>query len=665
MKKTISLSLIAVASLYATEIELAPVGVESTVITEVSQNAQTSADLSQALSSSVPSIDMNRRSGIANDIYIRGQKRDNISVEVDGTKVCGACPNRMDPPVSHILASQIDEVQVIEGPYDVETFGTMSGGIKIKTKQPKKDLSGSVDFGYGSWNYLKVGATVSGGNDTLRVLVSGSRESSDQYKDGNGDTIAEQVDKYATGTPVAGTRYKPSAKDMKAYTKQSLMSKVYINFTDDQELALSYTMNRSDDVLYGSSKMDADYDDSNIFSATYDIKNISDLLKDLNLQYYHSDVDHPMSTRYRMSSANPAMRNTNHLTTKMEGLKLKGEMDIADTKVLLGLDASQRNWDGKYYKTDTLMPLPTGNSKSIDDSQTDNRAIFAKIKKRFGALNFVFGARYDSTTITHATYADRDFSGVNANLVTTYNINDENKIFLGFGQAYRVPDARELYFQNKMGGWIGTSTLDQTKNQEVDLGYETDNDNFKLKIKTFYSKLSDYIYYQKGLMTNNFKNIDATLYGAELSASVYATDDITVDMGLSYKKGEKDHALAGQTDTDLADIAPLRGSLAINYEYMQDSLATLEVQASDRWSDIDSDNGEQELAGWGVLNFKVKHSINKNFNFTFGVNNIMDKTYAINNTYADLTLITSGGVSDVMLMNEPGRYIYTNLNFKF
>jgi iron complex outermembrane receptor protein len=665
MKKTISLSLMAVASLYATEVELAPVGVESTVVTEVSQNAQTSADLAQALSSSVPSIDMNRRSAIANDIYIRGQKRDNISVEVDGTKVCGACPNRMDPPVSHILASQIDEVEVIEGPYDVETFGTMSGGIKIKTKQPKKELSGSVDFGYGSWNYLKTGATVSGGNDVVRVLISGSKESSDQYKDGNGDTIAEQVDKYATGTGVAGTRYKTTDKDMKAYEKKSLMSKMYINVTDDQELGLSYTMNRSDDVMYGNSKMDADYDDSNIFSATYDIKNIGDILKDVNLQYYHSDVDHPMSTRHRMSSANPRMRNTNHLKTKMEGLKLKTKMDISDTKITLGLDASQRNWDGKYYKTDTLLPLPTGNSKSIDDSQTDNRAIFLQVKKRFSALQFSFGARYDSTTITHATYADRDFSGFNANLVTTYNFNEENKIFLGIGQAYRVPDARELYFRSSMGGWVGTSTLDQTKNQEVDLGYESDNDSFKLKIKAFYSKLSDYIYYQKGLRSNNFKNIDATLYGAELSSSVYVGDDMSIDMGLSYKKGQKDHALAGQSDTDLADIAPFRGSLALNYEYMQNSTATLEMQASDRWNDIDADNGEQELAGWGVLNFKVKHSFNKNFNFTFGINNILDKTYAINNTYADLTLITAGGTSDIMLMNEPGRYVYTNLNFKF
>jgi iron complex outermembrane receptor protein len=210
---------------------------------------------------------------------------------------------------------------------------------------------------------------------------------------------------------------------------------------------------------------------------------------------------------------------------------------------------------------------------------------------------------------------------------------------------------------------VGTPDLEQTRNQEVDLGYELNNDLMKFKVKGFYSKLSDYIYYNKTLSANNFVNIDATVYGGEIAASIYATDHLTVDMAASYKRGEKDEALANQTDTDLADMAPLRGSVAFNYEYMNDSVATLETQLSDRWDDIDTDNGEQELASWGIFNAKVKHAVNKNFDFTFGVNNILDATYAQSNTYIDLTLINAGG--ETMLLNDPGRYVYTNLDFKF
>ncbi|NOR58915.1 MAG: TonB-dependent receptor [Sulfurimonas sp.] len=666
MKKIIPLSLIAIASLYASEVELAPISVESTVITEVSQNAQVSADLAQALSTGVPSIDMNRRSGIANDIYIRGQKRDNISIDVDGTKVQGACVNRMDPPISHIITNQIDKIEVIEGPYDVENMGTLSGGVKITTKKPQKGFHGEVDFGVGSWNYRKVGVTVSGGNDKIRALVSGSSESSDQYKDGNGDTIAQQIDKYVVSNPAAaGTKFKPTYADMPAYKKKSIMAKVFVNVTNDQELRLSVTKNKSDDVLYGNSRMDAVYDDSNIYAVEYNIKNVSEVYKNINLKYYYSDVDHPMATKYRMSSNNAMMDNTNHLKTTMQGLKLKNDFDINSFKLLVGLDGSKRIWDGNYYNTTTGLPLAAGNSKSLDDSETKNGAIFAKLDKKYGAFGFSLGARYDSTEITHATEQSNDYTSFGANLMTSYNLNKENKVFLGFGQASRVPDARELYFRSSNGTWSGTPNLDQTTNREIDLGYETDNNAFKLKIKGFYSMLSDYIYYQKGAASNNFKNIDATVYGAELTASVYATDDITVDMGASYKRGEKDKSLVGQTDTDLSDMAPLRGNVAVNYEYMNGSMATAEVQASDKWDTIDSDNGEQVLEAWTILNLKVKHAVNKNFNFTLGVNNLFDETYAMNNTYADLILITAGGSSDVMLMNEPGRYVYTNLNFKF
>ena len=676
MKRIIPLSLIAVASLYAAEVELTPISVESTVIAEVAENAKTSADVAQALSTSVPSIDMSRRSGIANDIYIRGQKRDNISVEVDGTKVCGACVNRMDPPVSHILASQIDEIEVIEGPYDVTNFGTMSGGIKVTTKQPTQKFQGEMNFGIGSWGYSKIGATASGGNDLVRVLVSVSRESSDQYKDGNGDTMADQVDNYVAanpglitgGTPAGTTdpRYQPEYHDMPAYTKKSVMAKAFVSTAEDQELRLSVTANRSDDVLYPNSKMDAIYDDSNIYGVAYNIDNLSDSYKNVNLQYYYSDVDHPMATSYRMSGAvNPMTDVTNHLTTSMQGLKLKNTLLLGSHELLVGLDGSKRTWDGDYYRTLTHAPLPAGNSKSIDDSETTNMSIFAKLDKSYGDLSVTLGARFDSSEITHATLQSNDYTAFSANIFTSYALNKENRIFLGFGQASRIPDARELYFTGSGGNLMGTPDLDQTTNQEIDLGYEVNNDTFKFKVKAFYSMLKDYIYIEKGVSTNAFQNIDATIYGAELSASIYATDDITIDMSAAYKVGEKDEALAGgQTDTDLADISPLRGSIALNYEYMNNSIATLEVQASDDWDTIDSDNGEQELDAWTIVNLKAKHALNKNLDFTVGVNNVFDETYAVSNTYADLILLT-GGTTDVMLMNEPGRYFYTNLDFKF
>ena len=55
----------------------------------------------------------------------------------------------------------------------------------------------------------------------------------------------------------------------------------------------------------------------------------------------------------------------------------------------------------------------------------------------------------------------------------------------------------------------------------------------------------------------------------------------------------------------------------------------------------------------------------KSFELSIGVDNVLDKTYAVSNTYKDLTLVAGGGDEDVMLLNEPGRYGYLNLKYKF
>jgi len=656
MKKTITLSLVVFSSLYASEIELAPISVESTTITEVAQNAQTSADIAEALSTSVPAIDMSRRSGIANDVLIRGQKRDNISVEVDGTKIYGACPNRMDPPVSHIVANQIETIKVIEGPYDVTNYGNLSGGLKITTKKPSKDSQGQINLGFGAWNYKKFGATASGGNDLIRVLVTASTESSDQYHDGNGDNLAQQVKKKA----ITGNQYQTQYENMQAYKKSSMKAKAFVTTAKNQELRLSVTANRSDNVMYPNSPMDAISDDSNIYSVAYNIDNILDLYKNMNLQYYYSDVDHPMSTEYRKSALVAAKNRTNHMWTTMQGVKLKNNFDLNTYKLLIGLEGSKRTWKGEYVNN--ISGTVLGNS--IDHALTKNSALFTTLEKNYNSFNVKIGARYDHSTVQDddAAHQSNTYNGIGANIFTTYALNNDNKLFLGLGQAYRVPDGRELYFLK--GTPVGTPTLDQTKNTEMDFGYETDNEYFQLKLKGFYSKLKNYIYINATKTSNIFENIDASIYGAELSGSYYINDDISLDLGASYKRGKKDHALAGETNTNLADIAPLRANAALNYEYANNSIATLEVQASDRWTKIDDENGEQILAGWAVLNAKVKHAVNKKFDFTFGVNNMFNKTYAQSNTYTDLTLVTTGS-GEKLLLNEPGRYFYTNLDFKF
>jgi iron complex outermembrane receptor protein len=684
MKKGIYLSLACTLWMNAAEVELETINVSTQVDTEVIKDVSgediKSADLAEALFKQSASVALSRRSGIANDIVVRGQRKDNINVTIDGAKVYGACPNRMDPPISHILTNNVDYIEINEGPFNVEDFGSLSADVKIHTVKPSEEFEGEVNLGLGSWGYKKGSFSLSGGiTDNIRVLLSGSMEESEQYEDGDGNDFADQVDNYIVDNVsgsmppsmadmmLMGTAYQDKYRNMDAYSKKTLMAKLFWDITDNQELRLGYTANRSDDVLYPSTPMDALYDDSDIFNIEYIAKDLGTYSKELNIQFYQSEVDHPMSNLYRKSATNLDNEKTHALTSKMQGAKLLNSFDVDNHTITAGLDYSLRNWDGKFILSGTPVLW-----KSIADVDTKNYAFFLKDKITMDKFVLDLGLRYDDTKITsqNTMQPSNDYNELNGYILGTYNADETTKYFAGFGKSSRVPDARELYLRMPVPGDIrevGTPDLDNTVNYEFDIGAEKKYENATIKAKAFYSMLDDFIAYNANKMTNALENVDATIWGVELSGTYVATDSLYFDYGMSYQRGKKDDPLTGQTDTDMPEIPPFKFNGAVNYDY-DDSLALrAEVIASDEWTNFDANNGEQELDAYAVLNLKGTKKFGQQFELTVGIDNLFDSTYAVTNTYKDITFLPSAtaGDSNIILMNEPGRYVYTNIKYKF
>ena len=576
----------------------------------------------------------------------------------------------MDPPVSHILTNNIDYIQIDEGPFDVENFGVLSADVKIHTIKPSKTLQGDLNLGLGSFGYKKGAFSLSGGTDTVRLLLTGSAEKSDQYEDGNGDDFVGQIARnIALGKAPEAAQYQPRYQDMKAYTKKTLMGKLFWDIAENHEVRLSYTANRSDDVLYPSSKMDAVYDDSDIYNLEYTAKALGKYAKKLSFQTYYSTVTHPMSTRYRNMAKMKGFEMTHKLETQMRGAKLKNSFDLNNHEITAGLDYSLRNWDGGYYKNG--KPLPEAKFHSIYDSDTKNYALFAKDKITLSDISVELGLRYDDSSVTskNQKQQDNDYTELNGYILTTYR-KDADRYYIGLGRSSRVPDAKELYWVGSMGNMIGTPNLDDTVNYELDIGMEKQFEDFTLKAKAFYSKLDNFIVYnaskvnKMGMAQNAYENVDAKIYGAEISGSYFATENLYFDYGASWQRGKKDDPLTGETGTNLPEIPPVKANLAATYDYDDSLSLKTEVIASARWKEYDAENGEQELGGYAIMNLKATKTFKKSFELTVGVDNVFDKTYAVSNTYKDLVLLTTGD-NNVMLMNEPGRYFYTNLRYKF
>ncbi|MDX4050034.1 TonB-dependent receptor [Aliarcobacter skirrowii] len=669
MKKIITLSFGLAAILSANEaVKLEQVNIveksNSKLIKNINSEELKSADLAEALMKNSANISIVRRNGIANDIILRGQKKDNINILIDGAKIYGACPNRMDPPTSHVVTNNIKSVKIIEGPYDVENFGTLSGLVKVETKDPKEGFHGELNLNAGSFNYKKASATIEGGNDKVKALISASTEKSDPYKDGNGDNFLEQQIKKMGAT----STHLYNSDNVDAFEKNSVLSKLQFNITDNQDLKVSYSANRSDGILYPAGPMDADWDDSDIYTLGYTIRDLGAFSKQLDLDYYYSKVDHPMSGKLRNGNGTSYM--TNHLKTSIWGATVKNSLEVSDSLITLGLDTSVRNWRGYMYTTmiatGTIIERPFNNR--MYDTDTKNKAIFTKFEKTIGNLDIEAGLRYDYTDIEtqRPNVDDKKYTGLNGYLFTAYNFDEKNKVFAGIGKSSRVPDARELYQLGSKPSYFteidsinaskSNPNLDQTKNYEVDLGFEKTIGNFNIKPKIFYSELKDYIY-----NSSKFENIDAKIYGADLSGYYYFTDDLSLDFALAYLRGKKD---GNYIDKDLAEIPPLKANFALNYEYKKAKFKA-EVIAVDRWDSYDASAKEQEIAGYAVVNLKYTQELFKHFELTLGVDNLFDKVYNSTNTYQDVNYVKTGTNEDQILFNDPGRYGYVNLKYSF
>ena len=243
---------------------------------------------------------------------------------------------------------------------------------------------------------------------------------------------------------------------------------------------------------------------------------------------------------------------------------------------------------------------------------------------------------------------------------------------MALGQGVRVPDAQELYFIGfMMGNWSrkGNPDLKESKNRELDIGYRGEIFDTSINLTLFYSDLKDYIYAYRSNVGNKdpnryyltWTNIDAHIYGASLALQRAIGDYFMVEGGISYQRGKKDDQILGQNDDDLAQIPPMHGRLALSYDDGEWYVMAESIMSAG-WSDYDSDNGERDVGGWGVINLKASRAINDTISLHFGVDNLFDKTYAVNNTYVGRALI--GGRTPV-LINEPGRYMYVNMSMSF
>jgi len=629
-------------------------------------------DLGEILSNLFPEINHIRKGGTANDITIRGFGRDNINVLLDGARIYGACPNRMDPAIFHMSTRQVAEVRIMEGPFDVENQGSLAAVVNVISKDPEGGKGGTLFFTGGTFSYLNGGFDAFTGNDTIKILIGYSKQYSKPYESGEGKRITE----YPTGS----SAYKMSELDHTAFDIDNAWFKVVYTPNVNQTVKINYAFDEAKDVLYPYLMMDAIYDRTHRINGEWYIKPL-----DLKVSAYWNFVRHDMQDRWRMSSNmalypsyDYAMRTL--AKTKTYGAKIEKGFQIADIRVKTGIDAYLRNW-----KADNriLMMMDLDNRGMIPDVDIKNIGAFLKGAKKFGNIILSGGLRLDSTK----SEANRDALGtansglydsyygtnyslsetdtyVSGNMVVRYNFRKNSSFYIGFGHTVRVPDPEERYIALKKPGtkpnWVGNPNLEPTKNNEVDAGFEYYTGMFGIKGNVFYSDLTDYIYLYK-LTTGpkpatSYQNIDAHIYGWDLTVVGAISDSVSIEAGAACQRGKKDSG--DYIDSDLAEIPALKTRLAIKYDDGT-LFGQVETIYAAKQRNVDSELNETTTKSYYVVNTKAGVNMGSRAFVGIGIDNVFDKNY-----YTYLSYLRNPFSSGTKVP-EPGRFIYMNVNYKF
>ncbi len=608
-----------------------------------------------------------RKGGIANDVVVNGFAEDDITVLIDGARVAGACPNRMDPPAFHLDFAEVDRVDVASTSDLMSAQGSLGGIVNVVTKKPGSGFHADVALGVGSWDMVNPSATISWGTEGFAVLGGISHRSSQPYEDGTGTLVTEEAN------------YLPSVNGVDAYDINSYWTRLYFQPAVGHELHLSYARQESDDVLYPALMMDAVFDDTNRLVAGYRWVAESGVLHAVRATAYATSVDHWMVDSLRTTSVS-APRDWSmgtQATTRILGATVDGDLG----PVTIGLEGYTRNWNAWTE----MAGMGYMRQHSIPDVDMDvlglslrwSHALAQRTQLEVGGRVDRVSTTADPTKANTAMYyayhgevsTSRTDTEPSLSLRIAHQFSNQLDLSAGISHTVRSPDPRERYFGLKrMGGdWVGNPELNPPKANGAELGLNWSGGGAVVSATVWANRVDDHIlvYRQQrinmapGVMNSSaqsYTNVEAFIRGASFDASLALSSRIFLSGGAAYVRGTQDPIPSlGIYSTNLPEMPPLTGRLAARW---QNTRLFFEVEGvgSASQDKVDEDLNEATTPGWGIINVKTGYSW-KQWRLQVIFGNLFNRTYHEHFSYLR-NPYRSG-----FIINEPGRNLSVTLGW--
>ena len=609
----------------------------------------------------IPGFALIRNGGTNGDPVLRGMFGSRLNILTNGGMMLGACPGRMDAPTSYISPETYDQLTVIKGPQTVLWGPGASAGTILFDREPEHfgelgtRVNASVLAGSNGRFDKTIDAAAGGPLGYVRVI--GNTAHSDDYKDGNGDTVPSRYDKWN--------------------------GDIALGWTPDADTLLELTAGKGDGEARSAGRgMDGSQYKRESLGLRFEKSNIGEVLDKVEAQVYYNYADHVMDN-YTLRTpsgtgmmAGPMASNVDRRTL---GARIKATWRWADYQLISGIDAQtnehrkrmgmgidtykDQNWskDADFHNYGAFGELTwyaAERDRVITGARLD-RASAKDFRARIGS-----GMMSKPNPTLDKTRADTLPSGF---VRYEHDLADSpTTVYAGLGHAQRFPDYWELFSPSSgpAGSVNAFDAIKPEKTTQLDMGLQYKTERLETWASVYAGEIRDYILFDYAKGSSQAQNVNARVMGGELGAAYQLTARWKADATLAYAWGK--NTTDGKA---LPQMPPLDTRLGLTYSEDDWSAGALwrVVARQDR---IDRNAGNvvgkdyDKSAGFGVFSLNGAYRISKNLKVSAGVDNLLDKNYS-----EHLNMAGNAGygypASDPTPINEPGRTLWTKIDVSF
>jgi iron complex outermembrane receptor protein len=554
-------------------------------LADINASAVNSSD-SAALLADEPGVTLYRAGGVSSLPAIHGLADDRVRVKLDGMDLIASCPNHMNPPLSYIDPTNIDNIKVYAGITPVSVGGDSIGGtIMVNSAKPEFAVAGAGNLVKGQIssfyrsNNDAYGGNVSAtfANESFNANYTGASSQADNYKAGKNfksSGVTGRVGHTLALDEVGSTAYETTNHTLGFAFKR-----------DNHILEAKFGYQNMPEQLYPNQRMDSlDNEQKRVnlrYLGEFDWGN-------LESRVYHEAVTHFMDFGadkrywYGTDSGGPSAQNGTPCSPisatcaagmpmnskgKTTGASLKSDIKL-NQQDSLRVGAEMQRYDLNDWWPASGSGMWPNAFVNINNGERDRTALFGEWEAHVNAQwTSLAGVRYEyiktnagdvagyNNTATSQSSDIANFNAKNhkktdnnwdATLLSRYVVNPNADFELGFARKVRSPNLYERYtwsswamaalMNNTVGdgnGYFGNVDLKSEKAHTVSatLDWHATNRDWAIKATPYFTYVNDYIDAMQwsgnaatGSETRVANNTFTTLRYANQSARLYGLD---------------------------------------------------------------------------------------------------------------------------------------------